>query len=141
MLSHLVYLSVKTPLCTDLEIEKILASCKKNNASLDITGVLLYTETKFLQYLEGEQEEIMNLYLKIKKDPRHSTCILISGSEIKNRAFPSWQMGSKKIDSNVSFLTEISEEDKIQFAEIFQGKENENASVIISSFFKFNKVN
>lgn len=27
MLSHLVYLSVKTPLCTDLEIEKILASC------------------------------------------------------------------------------------------------------------------
>jgi len=39
--------------CDDSEIDKILDSAKRNNPGLDITGVLLYTEKKFIQYLEG----------------------------------------------------------------------------------------
>ncbi|MEQ9165113.1 MAG: BLUF domain-containing protein, partial [Fulvivirga sp.] len=48
MLSQLVYVSNRKPNCTEEEIEKILASCKKNNPPLNITGILLYSDKKFI---------------------------------------------------------------------------------------------
>jgi hypothetical protein len=61
MLSHLIYVSNRAQNCTQSEIEKILESCKKNNVQYDITGVLLYSDTKFVQYIEGQYKEIMGL--------------------------------------------------------------------------------
>jgi Sensors of blue-light using FAD len=58
MLSQLVYVSNRKANCTEAEIEKILASCKKNNPPLNITGVLLYSDIKFIQLVEGEYKVI-----------------------------------------------------------------------------------
>ncbi len=122
MLSHLVYLSKRMPKCTAEEIEKILVSCTKNNALVNITGVLLYSETQFIQYLEGDYTAIMALYDKIKMDDRHGNAILISSAPIKERLFPSWQMGSKNLGKHgISFHAEVSQEDKKLFEEILNG--------------------
>jgi len=138
MLSQLVYVSNRKPSCTDQEIEKILASCKKNNPSLDITGVLLYSDTKFIQMVEGDSKVITTLYDKIKTDSRHSNTRMISYGPIKERAFPSWHMGARKISgSEVDFKTEISTEDKSIFSSILQGKEENGARVLnlLKKFF------
>jgi hypothetical protein len=82
MLSQLVYVSNRKPNCSGEEIEKILESCKKNNAPLNITGVLLYSETKFIQLVEGDAKVIAGLYDKIKKDNRHSNPMMISYNPI-----------------------------------------------------------
>lgn len=138
MLSHLVYVSVRQPSCTDQEIEKILASCKKNNAGLDITGVLLYSDTQFVQYLEGEYKEISALYDRIKSDPRHKNAVLITSAPIQKRLFPSWQMGSKKLGSSVDFKTDITASDKELFKDILAGKVQEGSRTfqLIEKFFK-----
>ncbi|MBY0426400.1 MAG: BLUF domain-containing protein, partial [Cytophagales bacterium] len=108
MLSQLVYVSVRNPNCTDAEIEKILASCNKNNPLIDITGVLLYSTTNFIQMIEGEYKLIMGLYDKIKLDNRHGNIRLISVGPIKEKAFPSWHMGTKKLtDNTIDFKTAI----------------------------------
>lgn len=138
MLSQLVYVSNRKPNCTDAEIGKILDSCKKNNPALDITGVLLYSDTKFIQLVEGESKVIMALYDKIKLDPRHSSPFMISYNPIKEKAFPSWHMGTKKFSGNaVDFKTDISADDKKIFGNLLNGKEQEGQKIlnIIKKFF------
>ncbi len=139
MLSHLAYVSVRKKNCTDEEIEKILAACKINNAPLDITGVLLYSESKFIQYVEGESSALMSLYDKIKKDVRHEKAVMISYNPIAKRIFPSWQMGSRKIATDdISFVSDITPGDKELFKKIVTGKETEGAKVqdLLMKFFK-----
>jgi hypothetical protein len=137
MLSQLVYVSNRKSSCTDAEIEKILVSCKKNNPSLEITGVLLYSDTKFIQMVEGESKVITGLYDKIKLDNRHTNPMMISYSPIKDRSFPSWHMGARKISGNeVDFKTEITKEDKSVFDNILQGKD-ENGGRVLNLLKKF----
>jgi hypothetical protein len=137
MLSQLVYVSNRKSTCTQSEIDKILASCKKNNPALDITGVLLFSDTKFIQLVEGEAKIIMDLYDKIKKDPRHSNPMMISYNPISEKTFPSWHMASKNILKNeVDFKTDISKEDKAIFNSILNGKE-ENGQKVLNLLKKF----
>jgi hypothetical protein len=136
MLSQLVYVSNRKSTCTPAEIENILSACKKNNPPLNITGVLLYSNTKFIQLVEGEAKVIMDLYDKIKKDARHSNPVMISYNPIKEKSFPSWHMGSKDISSGVQFKTDISKEDKKIFDQILNGEE-ENGQRVLNLLRKF----
>jgi len=138
MLSQLVYISVRSAECSDAEIQKILESSIRNNGKIDITGVLLYSDKKFLQCLEGDYSQIITLYDKIKLDNRHKNVIMISMGNIKERYFPSWQMGSKKISLNdVDFNTQMSEEEKNEFKSILNGEKEQSVKImdIIKKFF------
>ena len=130
MLSQLVYVSNRKASCTATEIERILTSCKKNNATRDITGVLLYSQTKFIQYLEGDAKEILSLYERIKEDPRHEKVVMVTYGPIKERLFPSWQMATRQIDqANVYFRTDISFQDKEVFKQLLAGNSINESSV------------
>jgi len=138
MLSQLVYVSNRKSNCTQDEIDKILASCKKNNPTMDITGVLLYSDTKFIQLVEGEAKVIMGLYDKIKKDARHSNPKMISYGAIREKAFPSWHMGTRSMTKDgIDFKTEISNHDKSVFASILGGQEEDGQKVLnlLKKFF------
>jgi hypothetical protein len=138
MLSQLVYVSNRKPICTEQEIEKILASGKKNNPALNITGILLYSDTKFIQLVEGEYKVINALYDKIKTDPRHDQARLISMGPIQEKSFPSWHMGAKKLAGNeVDFKTDITAEDKEIFKGLLTGREENGAKVLglLKKFF------
>ncbi len=131
MLAQLVYLSKRKSNCTEEEINKILEACKRNNPELGITGILLYSKDKFIQLVEGENKTIMSLYDKIKGDPRHENCVLVSLSPIKEKTFPSWHMGSKKIKENImDYDTDISLEHKSTFDAILTGKEQDGDRVL-----------
>lgn len=138
MLSQLVYVSNRKSNCTQEEIDKIVASCKKNNPALGITGVLLYSESKFIQLVEGESNVITELYDKIKKDPRHSNTMMVSYAPIKEKSFPSWHMGTRLLTKNeVEFKTDISNDDKAVFNKILNGKDEDGQKVlnILKKFF------
>lgn len=139
MLSHLVYVSVRKENCTEEEIQNILDACKRNNKELDITGVLLYSKTHFVQYLEGEYRLIIGLYDKIKEDKRHKNVVMITSGPIKERSFPSWQMGAKKFQENdIDYQTDISAWEKKEFRSILSGekKEGHKAIDLMKKFFK-----
>jgi len=136
MLSYLVYISFRSENCTEEEIQNILKACQSNNKSKDITGVLMYSDKKFVQYLEGEYDTILELFNKIKTDKRHFNVIMLTSFPIKQRAFPSWQMGSKKMDlENLDYLTNISPDDKKEFQNILSGKASNNAINVIKRLF------
>jgi hypothetical protein len=61
-----------------------------------LTGVLFYNDKKFFQLVEGESKVVMDTYYKIKKDTRHTNCIMLSCAPIIEKSFSSWNMGLKK---------------------------------------------
>jgi len=73
-------------------VNSILASSTRNNAENGITGVLVATETHFLQVLEGEFEALNAAFERIARDTRHNTVQLISFTEIEERKFGEWAM-------------------------------------------------
>ena len=73
-------------------VNSILASSTRNNPENGITGVLVATETHFLQVLEGEFEALNATFERIARDTRHEGTQLISFTEIKERKFADWAM-------------------------------------------------
>jgi hypothetical protein len=73
-------------------VESILVSSTRNNPANDITGVLVVTETNFLQVLEGPFEPLNATFERIARDTRHEGTQLISFTEIKERRFADWAM-------------------------------------------------
>ena len=81
--------------------------------------------------VEGDYKVIMGLYDKIKLDDRHRNYMLISCGTIKEKAFPSWHMGSRKISgSDIDFKTDITQEDKSVFDKILNGSEENSNRVL-----------
>ena len=137
MLAQLIYVSDRNETCTELDVGKILVSCKTNNAASGITGVLLYSDTKFIQMIEGEGDTVTELYNRIKKDSRHSNAMMISFGPIDARSFPSFHMGARKIQgSEVDFKTAISAEEKVIFENVLNGQEA-NGMKVMSLLKKF----
>jgi|VirMetMinimDraft_7_1064189.scaffolds.fasta_scaffold17264_2 hypothetical protein len=123
-LYKLIYTSSRRPNCDATEIENILASCRKNNPSKDVTGVLLHSDHRFIQYLEGDKDEIMRLFEYIKKDERHGGVNLRYYTPIEERIFPSWQMGYKDVNlKSAVFQTSITKEDQATFQKLIEDED------------------
>ncbi|HEV7950927.1 MAG TPA: BLUF domain-containing protein [Glaciihabitans sp.] len=91
----LVYVSVATSPMTDEDILRILAQSRANNKRDDVTGALLYRPDRFIQILEGPDDEVRKWFGIIQADPRHRNVQTISEKQIVTRQFPEWTMGFK----------------------------------------------
>ena len=91
-LNSLIYKSRCKGLANWDLVESILDSSTRNNPANDITGVLVITETHFLQVLEGPFEPLNATFERIARDTRHEGTQLISFTEIKERKFADWAM-------------------------------------------------
>ncbi|TWU60249.1 Blue light- and temperature-regulated antirepressor YcgF [Rubripirellula tenax] len=92
-LVQLVYVSAANAAFSDDQLDELLAIARQNNTSLDVTGVLLFTEGTFFQVLEGHPDVVQKLYDKIALDSRHSNVLMLAKSEIDERNFGDWSMG------------------------------------------------
>lgn len=125
MISNLVYASIKSKEYTKEDIDKILAAAERNNPPLNITGVLLHTPDRFIQYLEGDYDQIISLYEKIKEDKRHKNVIMVSlnKDQREERLFPNWAMAGKSLESEeVIFDSKLSNDEKETFRSTIKGE-------------------
>jgi hypothetical protein len=98
-LFFLVYVSSAVRPFSRPDLEDLLATSRKNNAELGITGMLLYKDGNFMQVLEGEEEPVRALYDKIGDDPRHRGEITLREGFAEGRQFPDWSMGFRDLES------------------------------------------
>lgn len=91
-LNSLIYKSRCKGLANWDLVESILDSSTHNNSANGITGVLVVTETHFLQVLEGPFEPLNTTFERIAHDTRHEGIQLISFQEIKERRYADWAM-------------------------------------------------
>ncbi|UJH68722.1 BLUF domain-containing protein [Allomuricauda sp. SCSIO 65647] len=88
----LVYKSIASLAFRKIEIAEMLEKARDFNAKNDITGCLIYYKGEFLQYLEGNQIKVLELFDRIKSDNRHHTVELVSYGKIDTREFEDWSM-------------------------------------------------
>jgi len=60
------------------------------NRAIDVTGLLVYHDGAFLQFLEGNEQVIRELYKRISKDSRHADCKIIYSQKADTRLFSNW---------------------------------------------------
>lgn len=97
-MESLVYISTATTdTLRESDVRNILAVSRKNNKSLDLSGVLLHAEGGFIQVLEGPEHAIDQTYKRILCDQRHANIITLYREKIKSRTFPNWTMASQDI--------------------------------------------
>lgn len=80
------------------EVKSILRASRINNTSKGITGLLLYRDGSFAQFLEGPADAVDALYDKIERDPRHHGVIRVLRQSVTKRDFREWTMAFRDLD-------------------------------------------
>jgi hypothetical protein len=94
----LIYVSTAVRLLSKDELLEILRVSRRNNEVGPVTGLLLYKDGNFIQVLEGPEVEVMNIFGKIEKDPRHKDITVICTDLIEERQFADWKMAFVNLD-------------------------------------------
>ncbi len=100
-----VYLSRVVPGLSDADRDAILRCSVRNNPQLGITGVLIQSDTHYLQLLEGPEAHIEALLDFIATDPRHTDMAVIGETTTAYRAFPNWAMGSVDVGADAQVMS------------------------------------
>lgn len=92
---QIVYYSDATKSFSEQEIIELLTKANQYNSARGITGCLIYANNKFIQLLEGEHDRVIELYEKIKRDPRHKNILTVIEMSVSQKLFSNWGMGFK----------------------------------------------
>ncbi len=87
------------------DIDAILASAKAYNKESGITGVLLYDENSFLQFIEGPKAALIKAYQRIKSASQHHAIFELANEPSEKKYFQAWDMGfCKTTHSNLQSI-------------------------------------
>jgi Sensors of blue-light using FAD len=88
-----IYVSAATRPFDRAALRALLDSSRRNNARLDVTGMLLHIDGSFFQILEGTEIAVTGLFTKIGADKRHGRIVKLIQEPIEERSFGDWSMG------------------------------------------------
>ena len=89
-------------------VSELVAGSEDSNQEAGITGVLLATETHFLQVLEGSFDDVNDLFMRIVQDPRLDHIRLIAFDCVDSRLFGGWAMhGVGIFDFNPELVADL----------------------------------
>ncbi len=110
MLVRLLYASRACQDVTPELIDQLLASSRRHNPGLGVTGLLCHSGDIFMQVLEGGRDVVNQLYTRICGDLRHQGVVLLHYEEITERRFSGWTMAQVNLTRvNPSILLKYSE--------------------------------
>ena len=92
-LYRVVYVSSAQRYTASEDLNAILDVSRQNNASRDITGLLLFHDGSYFQVLEGPRGAVEERLRVIGADKRHTGMITVLSEPVTMRGFPEWSMG------------------------------------------------
>ncbi len=117
-LGSVVYRSRAVKALSDYDLYELVQAAQIRNAKEAITGLMLYDEGRFYQWLEGPAESVARLLAYIRTDNRHTDVEVLSEKRTSTRQFGDWKMrlatrGARSIHSgqNVVVPSALSLED------------------------------
>ncbi len=88
----IVYVSQAARPVTRDDLLHVLEGARRRNGEEGITGILLYADGYFMQYLEGPKAGLHRVYVVIKTHPLHYGLIDLVREPIQAREFTEWSM-------------------------------------------------
>lgn len=106
MFARWIYISSSRLAGNDIEdrVRGIASASTPRNCSLEVTGSLLFTGRKFVQYLEGKPTAIEELKASIVRDSRHENIRTVASGKYSHRQFVTWSLayaGASQFVANV----------------------------------------
>ncbi len=91
-LTGIVYYSKASRPFDDEALQALAGQASQDNVELNVTGLLLYVEGYFMQYIEGESKATHALMEKVRQDERHTVLKELTTETLAARLFPAWNM-------------------------------------------------
>jgi hypothetical protein len=107
----LLYSSTPADLWQD--VDAILLTAIRHNATVDVTGLLVASPGRYVQWLEGPRAAVLALYERIRLDPRHHDVALVAAGPLDvvagraQRRFREWSMSLRVVDDAPEGLQEF----------------------------------
>jgi hypothetical protein len=98
-LFRLIYVSRVARPTRLADVETIVGTAVPRNAADSVTGMLVYTPSHFLQYLEGDERNVRSTFERIRKDVRHTDVRVLGEAAITARRFEKWAMVARQLPS------------------------------------------
>jgi hypothetical protein len=97
---HVLYHSRATTAPTEANLQALLERSRSYNAHQQITGLLLCSDGRFVQLVEGPEAAVRALYARIQADPRHTQVVTLSEGPGPQRWFANWHMAFGHVDAS-----------------------------------------
>ncbi len=91
-LCSVVYRSRAVTALSDFELYELIQAAQARNEREQITGLMLYDEGRFYQWLEGPAGNVAGLMSAIAADHRHTDIEILSDKPTDTRQFGDWTM-------------------------------------------------
>jgi len=91
-LRRIIYRSLAAPELDQAELFRLLFHARAANERHGLSGVLLQSDNRLLQVLEGPTWRLFSVLEKIRCDPRHTGLEIIDERSIAAASFPQWAM-------------------------------------------------
>ena len=94
MIESLLYVSNSRvdPTSVDDVLEALIAEAATRNKSHGISGAIMFTETHFVQIIEGAPEKVESLLQALRGDTRHTDIVIVERGPVPERRFAEWCM-------------------------------------------------
>src|ERR1700760_1354926 len=89
----IAYVSAASWNLLDEQVERIVSESRRLNTLNGITGVLLYCDGNFMQYLEGDEQAVLETFARIRASESHYQINELMNQAIDAREFGDWSMG------------------------------------------------
>lgn len=83
-------------------LAQILASARRRNAAVNISGALMFNADYFAQVLEGPLQSVEDTFERIQCDPHHEAVVILDFKPCQSRQFGKWSMGYVGTDTAAS---------------------------------------
>lgn len=89
---QIVYESHASESLTDSDVIEILRKSQISNNRTRISGLLVFKDRRFLQFIEGPHQAVEALYARIALDSRHRNLRLLNETVCDELLMPTWAM-------------------------------------------------
>ena len=103
-MSALVYRSRAVNSLSPPDLLQLTQASQARNRHESLTGVMLYDDQNFFQWLEGPRDSVDRVMQSIYRDRRHANIEVLSTQAVPARIFPDWDMGLVATGANLGSL-------------------------------------
>lgn len=120
---RLIYTSYLSEYTDDEDIFEMIKKAQKYNINHEISGFLISDSNELVQLIEGNEQNVDELFNKIKSDSRHHDVEIQFQDTADNRIMPFFGMGLCLVNSNVNYQQDFyfTRYQAKEFSSLFEG--------------------
>ncbi len=91
-MQSIIYVSAARIAFSENDLQELSTRAAEVNSMKQVTGHLHYSASRFVQYIEGEQDALAEVMVRIQEDDRHQILHQFTEDSLASRRCPTWAM-------------------------------------------------